>query len=384
MQSSLLLGLLKRGLLTEVEDDEERLKHSKNAAATTGEWLVRDGRPHLSAALILAIDEDSDQRGLVFDYAKECLVEEWPVLRNVYPEGPNELIRAIVLQGVNDAVDADPDLAAAAWYVTRTVSDMQISAGRWDAVVADAVNNINRSVRERLAKEWGPTSPDTRPALPNPEVDDIESLEKISTEALHEDLEPYKSDLEECSVQVAEVLGQHVPSILDALVAAIDRNGDFRALLVQQARIVEASRLREVLLWWRLAGWSELLRERYKQVEDSAECVLAAACDIHRLCPAVAPETVEHLLADVVSDCVQSDAQISFDELAEAWKKLSSSLGLAGATGPLIGALDSGEQEALPPTMKRDLTPVEAAVVAFRDFQTTRLTAAVPDAESSS
>ena len=344
MSDDLVLRLLQAGLLEALGDDDLRRERADASAAATGEWFGLAGRPHLASAVILAIDESGEPTGAAFDYADACLLHEWPTLRNVFPERPSELLRAIVLQGVDRAAAADPELAAATWYVTRTVREMSISAGRWTPVVEDVIGEIDSAVHERLMKEWAPAMPQSKLVMPPIAADDPGEAMKTFAAALGRDL---------------------------------------RALLAQQAQLIEASRLRETLLWWRLAGQSELLGERYGQVEDPATRALAAAGDLHRLCPAVAPEAVEHLLADVVSGSEPIDVQISFDALAAAWTKLSSSLGLAHSAGPLVSALSLGDQSALPSAMRRDLSPVEAAVVAFRDLQTTRLTSLVPDIESS-
>ena len=344
MSDDLILRLLQAGLLEALGDDDLRRERAETAAAATGAWLGSAGRPHLASAVMLAIDESGEPTGAAFDHAEECLLDEWPTLRNAFPERPSELLRAIVLRGVDRAAATDPELAAAAWYVTRTVREMSISAGRWTPVVEDVIDEINSAVNERLTKEWAPTMPQSKLVMPAIATDDPGEAMKTFAAALGRDL---------------------------------------RALLAQQAQLIEASRLRETLLWWRLAGWSELLDERYGQVEDPATCALAAAGDLHQLCPPVAPEAVEHLLADVVSGSEPLDVQLSFDSFAAAWTKLSSRLALAHSAGPLVGALSLGEQDALPPAMRRDLSPVEAAVVAFRDLQTTRLTSLAPEIESS-
>ncbi len=349
----------------------------------TGEWLALDGRPNLPSAVVLAIDEESKPGGPAYDHAEESLLNEWPALRNAYPEGPSELLRAIILQGVDKAVAADPDLAAAAWYITRTLRDMSISAGRWAQVVDDMIGQIDRAVRERLVRKWAPTSAASKLVIPEA-ADDADLPEVVSTEQLYASLEPYKSDFSGYSQHVSGALAEHVPPILDELVAAAGLRTDLRAWLAQQASLVEASRLREALLWWRLASRSELLGVRYREVDDPATRALAAAGDLHRLCPVVTPEAVEHLLADVVSDSGPLDVLLSFDGLAEAWIELSGSLGLGHSAGPLIGALSLGEKGALPPAMAGDLTPMVAAVVAFRDLQAIRLTSVVSDTELSS
>lgn len=382
MSDNLLLRLLKAGLLEALGEDDQRRERAEAAAVATGEWLERDGRPHLLSAVVLAIDESSEPAGPAFDHAEELLLDEWPTLRYAYPEGPGELLRAIVLQGVNNAVAADPDHAAAAWYITRTLRDLSISAGRWSHVVDDMIGHIDRAVRERLARKWAPTSAASKLVIPEA-ADDADLPEVVSTGQLYASLEPYKSDFVSYYQHVSGALAEHVPPILDELVAAAGLRADLRAWLAQQASLVEASRLREALLWWRLGGRSELLGMRYRQVEDPAELALVAAGDLYLLCPAVTPEAVEHLLADVVSDSAPLDVQLSFGQLAEAWKVLLPSLGLGHSAEPL-GALVLGHRGALPPAMVRDLTPVEAAVIAFRDLQAMRLTSVVSDSESSS
>ena len=345
MSDDLILRLLQAGLLESLGDDDQRRQRAEAAAAATGEWLGLAGRPHLASAIILAIDESGEPTGAAFDHAEQCLLHEWSTLRNVFAEGPSELLRAIVLQGVDRAAADDPKLAAAAWYVTRTVRDMSISAGRWTPVVEGVIGEIDSAVSERLMKGWAPAMRQSKLRMPAIAAEDpVETMRAFAAE-----------------------LGR-----------------DLRALLAQQARLIEASWLREKLLWWRLAGQSELLGERYGQVEDPATCALAAAGDLHRLCPSVAPEAVEHLLADVVSGSAPKGVQLSFDTLAAAWTNLSSDLGLDHIAGPLVSALSLGKQGALPSAMRRDLSPVEAAVVAFRDLQTTRLTSPAPNIESSS
>lgn len=382
MSDNLLLKLLQAGLLEALGDDDKRQRRAEAAAVAMGEWLALAGRPFFPSAVVHAIDEAGEPRGPVFEHAEKSLLHEWPALRNAYPESPSELFRAIVLQGVDNAVASDPDLAAAAWYVTGTVRDMSMSAGRWVRVVDDMVGDIDRVVRERLVKEWMPTLDESKMSMAETATGDGEFRKVEFIEGLRADLKPYESNLEGHYQQVSAVLARHVPAILDGFVSALGT--DLHALLAQQTKIVEASRLRGMLLWWRFTGRSDLLGMRYRHVEDPAKRALAAAADLHRLCPAVTPEAVEDLLADIVSDSDPPDVSLSFDGLAGAWTELNSSLGLDRVAGPLLGALSLGDQGALPPAMVRNLNPAETAVVAFRDLQATRLTSAVADIESSS
>lgn len=384
MANDLLLDLLKAGLLESLGDDDQRRERAEAAAAATGEWLRAAGRPHFGEAVIWAIDETSESVGPVFDYVENQLIEAWPTLRNVYPESPNELLRAITMQGVVSAQEGEPDLEAAAWYLTRTVGDLGVSAGRWTDVVDGLTEQIAQSVGDRVLEKWAPTISDTKLVMPKIEVE--EASVSTSTDALREALEPYAGNLEGHHPQVSAALGAHVPDVLDDLVASVEtilagigKTGgmksfsttlgrDLRALLGQQAAMVEAMRLRETLLWWRLGARSDLLGERYRNIEDPVECAVAAATDLHLMCPALAPEAVEHLLADVVSEATHSTTDHSPEEVAKRWSIVSQQAELEQANGVVIGPRAIAKSNSLGTTA--------VAVNIFRDLQAARLVAA--------
>ena len=392
MANDLLLDLLKAGLLESLGDDDQRRERAEAAAAATGEWLRAAGRPHFGEAVIWAIDETSEPVGPVFDCVENQLIEAWPTLRNVYPESPNELLRAITMQGVVSAQEGEPDLEAAAWYLTRTVGDLGVSAGRWTDVVEGLTERIAKSVSNRVREKWAPTISETKLVMPKIEVE--AASVSASTDALREALEPYADNLEGYHPQVSVALGAHVPDVLDDLVASVEtifagigKTGgmksfstslgrDLRALLGQQAAMVEAMRLRETLLWWRLGAHSDLLGERYRNIEDPVECAVAAATDLHLMCPALAPEAVEHLLADVVSEATQSTTDHSPEEVAKRWSIVSQQAELEQANGVVIGPRAIAKSYSLGTTA--------VAVNIFRDLQAARLVVAAAEPGSGS
>ena len=174
MSDDLLLRLLQAGLLEALGDDDQRRVRAEAATVATGEWLALAGRPHFPSAVVLAIDERGEPRGPAFDHAEERLLHEWPTLRNVYPEGPSELLRAIVLQAVDKAVAGrSGPRSRSLVHHTDPCGDMSISAGRWVRVVDDVISDIDRAVRERLVREWAPTMPESKLVMPKTAADDV-------------------------------------------------------------------------------------------------------------------------------------------------------------------------------------------------------------------
>lgn len=396
MSNDLLLRLLQAGLLEALGDDDRRRERAETAAVTTAAWLQAEGRPHFAASAVIAIDEASNPTGPAFERAEAALLEEWTTLRNVFPEGPIELIRAILFQAFDIAAAADADLEVAGWYVTRSCRTMAVSAGRWAPVVDDVIQGIEDRIRKRLVAAWAPSLPTGKLVMPRVEGPKFESTELTSTDELNAELEPLSANLQQQYQRVSVALGRHVPLILDDLVFAVGAlqsslaagsseqmkafatvlGKDIRALLAKQARIVESSRLRETLLWWRLAARSSLFDQRYSDIENPSTCALAAAIDLHQISPSLSPEAVEHLLADVVANATHGHSEVLFGDLAASWKVVSKRLALTHLTGAMLPALEAADEGLMPTATRGKLNTIDAAVIAFGDLQVTRLTPA--------
>ena len=385
----LLLNLLKAGLLGELGDDDQRRERAETAVQSVTEWLMSEGRPRLAAALLRSIDETTAPLDdSVLNYVYECLVDAWPSVRNAFPERPTELLRAIVLQATVSAAARDDDLEAVIWYIFRTVGALGVSVGRWEAVLRPEVSRIDAAVSDRLDLTWLPSTDIGDLRMPTTTViDPIKAPAKVSR-ALKQELDPYKDNLEGHYQYVSAALGRHVPPALAGFETAITAmisgsSGDgelkvfaaklgvaLRAQLKAQWAVVEASRLRETLLWWRLAAYSDVLDKRYADVSDPALCAIAAALDIRQLSPGVAPVAVEHLLGEAMATNSGTEPSITIAGLTTAWKQLGPECDVnVDGYGLVVSAIAANDAEASVLTIPETLTPAGTATLMFRDLQ---------------
>ena len=336
MDNEVLLKLLRVGLLSDLGAEDQRLQHVEATAACVAEWFDGDGRPLLASALLRSFDESSmPTNDPSLSHADECLLDQWPLYRNVFPEPPKEILRAIVFQASISVAAANHDLEAAVWYVLRTAEALQVSAGRWAPVVEGEAARISAAVSRRLEDTW----------LPSSDVGKLRMPPISETEEAIDELSEMRA--------FAEKLG-----------------GALRGQLEAQWAVVNASQLRERLLWWHLAGYSDTLDERYANVESTAASAIAAAIDIRRLSPPVAPIAVEHLLAAAVIANCKGGASITFADMADAWRQIEPDSGTSvDEAGLVVSAISSGNADASVLPVPEALTASEVATLVYRDLQ---------------
>ena len=339
MTDHLLLNLLRAGLLGDLGDDDQRRERVEKAAQDMAGWLVGEGRPQFAAALLRALDESAAAiDDPVLGHAYECLVDAWPSAPNAFVGHPTELLRAIALQAAVSAAARDQDLEAAAWYVLRTASVLGLSVGRWEEVVRAEASRIDEAVSDRLNRKWLPSL-------------DISKLRMPPTAS--DGGPPYGDELH----TFAEKLGVTLRTQTEA-----------------QWAVVEASRLRETLLWWHLAGYSDVLGARYADIDDPALCVMAAALDVRRLTPPVAPVAVEHLLGEAMASRTGKAPSITIASLRSAWERIGPDCDvLVDGYGLVMSSIASSIADLSALTVPAGLTPAGAATLVFRDLQVVRL-----------
>ena len=336
MTNRLLLNLLRAGLLGDLGDDEQRRGYVEAAARDMTEWLAGEGRPKFAAALLCSLDESAAAiDDPVLGCAYGCLLDAWPSVPNAFAKHPTELLRAVALQAAVSAAARDQDLEAAAWYVLRTVSALGLSVGRWEEVVRDEASRIDETVSDRLNRMWLP-SPDTRKLRMPPTADSDDGSQD----------------------------GSELSAFAEKLGVAL------RAQVQSQWAVVEASRLRETLLWWHLAAYSDVLGARYADIDDPALCAIAAAVDIRRLVPRAAPVAVEHLLGAAMASNSGTAPSITTANLASAWERIEPECDVSvDGYGLVVSSIAAGDPDVSALTVPEGLTPADAATLMFRDLQ---------------
>ena len=336
MTNHLLLNLLRAGLLGDLGDDDQRRERVEAAAKDMTGWLVGEGRPQFASAMLCSLDESAAAiDDPVLGHAYEFLVEVWPAVPNAFAGRPTELLRAIALQAAVSAAARDEDLEAAAWYVLRTVSVLGLSVGRWEEVVRHEASRIDKAVTDRLNRVW----------MPSPDIGKLRMPPTAGSDGGSPD-------------------GGELSAFAEKLGVAL------RAQIEAQWAVVEASRLRETLLWWRLAAYSDVLGARYADIGDPALCVIAAALDVRRLIPRVAPVAVEHLLGEAMASSSGTAPSITIANLTSAWERIGPDCDVSvDGYGLVVSSIAASNADVSALTVPEGLTPAGAATLVFRDLQ---------------
>ena len=335
MSNHLLLNLLKAGLLGDLGDDDQRRERVEAAAREMTGWLAGEGRLAFAAALLSSLDESAVAiDDSVLGHAYRCLVDAWPSVSNAFTRHPTELLRAIALQAAVSAAARDEDLEAAAWYVLRTADVLGLSVGRWEEVIRDEASRIDEAVSDRLNSVW----------LPSPALGKLRMPPTASSDGALD--------------------GGELHAFAEKLGVAL------RAQIEAQWAVVNASLLRETLSWWHLAAYSDALGARYADIDDPALCVIAAALDIRRLSPRVAPVAVEHLLSEAMASKNGTAPSITFANLASAWERIGPGCDIrVDGYGLVVSSIAARDADVSALTVPEELTPAGAATLVFRDLQ---------------
>ena len=318
--------LLRAGLLVSLGDDHERAGRLRDASKNLRDGFLRDTRADIPSALLAAVDEDGPSDVPVLKATRVAIVDQWEMFENAYPQqDPSSILRAVTLDAVVAATEADSQIEEAVWYTLRDVAQM-VSAGRWAEPITGIFNDLDTKVSQRIEEAWAPIARGSSLRMPPVSSSRMKPVRYAG-------IKEFMSVIEEHGVDHA--VRENFPNLLENLSKAIAQHADaaeterlrsvvstlgerLREVLAAHESLLMATALRDTLLWWRLGGRSNRLRTRYQEAPDTATAVVAAAFDLHDLVPDVAPEAVEDLLIDVLHEARLSEEQVSIDAMTEA------------------------------------------------------------------
>lgn len=379
--------LLRAGLLTQIGDHEDRVEMVRSAAASLAEQFGADLRPSVPDALVAGIDEETAVRSEIMKAADEALLASWTTCRNVFPEPPAEILRAMLVGAVATAAEKDSEVLAAGWYSLRSAVEL-LPTSRWAEPLSTLVRTWDDIVWETVAAAWSPVSASSKVRMPAVASfdDDRIAVESNARDQAKTFVEAGNYNQFAQAMQGSYV--DHVNSLLTAseiLAASAHRrsvealrsfSGDLgtklRDALVTHERAIDSMRLRSDLIWWRQTGFSPRRRVGYSTLSPAETCLIAAI-DLHELMPPVAPLAAEHLLSELVSQAT-GDAKLSLAELSSADAAEGLLPGVGAHTPPLLLDAVSGGHKT--PLLARDhkMKGGRLTVLLFRELQAARLT----------
>ena len=388
--------LLKAGLLRNLGDDQERANRLRAASVQLCDQYRNSARSRVPSALIAAVDEDTPPDLTILNTARDEIVKQWEMFENAYAQqDPAAILRAVVFDGVIAAARADKQISAAAWYTLRNAAGT-VSAGRWSAQVESIAATLGAAVASEIDQLWVPEVDTSSIKMPSVSARGA-SRAKLTVAGLKEFLEEVQPHLDSDPQQVANLVGRHAPKLLEALLRTVAAHAEaegkaeaerlreilralgekLRGALRLQEQALAAIARRDRLLWWRLGGRSRLLGTGYADAQDPASGAVAAAVDLHRQVPSLAPHAVEDLLVDVLREANLADKDVAIDAMVAAATKMQL-ITKADAIRPfllsdvVVGGCDLG---GLPSAHADTMSAADAAVRLFQGLQVRRLLA---------
>ena len=381
--------LLRAGLLANLGEDQERADRLRAASKHLRDGFLSDARADIPSALLAAVDEDGPSDVRVLRAARAAIVDEWEMFENAYVQrDPSSILRAVTLDAVVAATEADPQVAAAVWYTLRDVAQ-GVSAGRWAQPIRDLRNDLDTKVSQCINETWEPTARGS--SLRMPSVSAAGRTGPVKVAGLAE----FRTALDQNGADHA--LRENLPDLLKSLATAVTKRTQgaddaeterlnkvvhtlgerLRDVLAAHESLLMAVARRDTLLWWRLGGRSNRLGTRYHEAPDAATAVVAAAFDLHDRASDVAPEAVEHLLIDVLNEAGLSEEQVTIDAMAAACGQLQLTTPIDASPPLLVVDVVVGGRDpnGLVRAMRGPMPAPAAATALFRDLQIRRLLA---------
>lgn len=385
--------LLRASLLSDLGDDEERVRRVRDAASLFGSQLAGESVALLPNAVLAAFDENTPPDSMILEAAAAALLDCWETFRNAFAGPPAELLRAVTLAGVVTAADRDAAILNAARYTLRNVVE-RVQTGRWSGQAQALLATWEQVTRGDIGAIWAPSPAEA--VFKMPSISDLDPISFTNSglvakvkeiadnggnyQTFHQNLQPELTGIVDSLISLSNTTGteaqQQVIAHLRKFAASL--GSAVRASLAAQDRGVAAARLRVDLLWWRQTGYSDGADRLYSELSGPAEIAVAAASDLHRLVADIAPRAVEHLLADLVATTAGADAAVDVAALTAASSVVTLPNGSDADTSPrlLVEAMATGDSTPL----LADGQQAEAARVAvllFRELQARRLTTRV-------
>ena len=385
-----ILGqLLRAGLLANLGEDQERANRLRAASKHLRDGFLSDARANIPSALLAAVDEDGPSDVSALRAARTAIVDQWEMFENAFvQQDPSSILRAVTLDAVVAATEADPQVAAAAWYTLRDVAQV-VSAGRWAKPITGFQNDLDARVSQRINEIWDPTARGS--SLRMPSVSAAGKTEPVKVAGLAK----FRTAIEQEGIEQA--VSEHLSDLLESLLTAVTQHTQgadaaeterlknvmqtlgerLRDVLAAHESLLMAVARRDTLLWWRLGGRSNRLGTRYREAPDTATAVVAAAFDLHDCASDIAPEAVEHLLIDVLDEAGISEEQVTIDAMAAACSQLQLTTPIDASPPLLVVDVVVGGRDpnGLVRALRGPMPAPAAATTLFRDLQIRRLLA---------
>ncbi len=328
MSEDVLLRFLSNGLIDVGGDDAKLDKLRATASDLAGELMTTPAKA--ASFALVAFDPQAPAADPVVKEAVEALRKRWATYMNTFSGTPVAVVRAMLLDALDQAAAADDRIGVA--FVTSARNALPfMEVGEEKTIWADVIGKIEGSLDVRAEREW---------ATPGSIVVPPMSFQASATQSAK--LEPIKAKRDAFAAKIQAAAGpapstggnqnwpkQDQPWVTEFGKWMAEAVADFVEVVVSQTKVSGTDvtePLRELskavttyaegtlrvvssataglqrrtnLIWWKQALYSPSARTGYRDLAPEAAAALMAL-DLHRQVPTFSPASVSAFLYEAV------------------------------------------------------------------------------------
>lgn len=354
--AEVLQELVGAGLIDKLDGEDSRFEKMSRASSKLAADF-RKSRHLLVPAILAGLDTAVSATDPLILKANNALIAEWPTVTTVHVDMPVMLLRGLLLDACFQAGEGSN--AAILWLVAaNTLPYSQL--GREESIVHKMLLNFagemekeatalfqdvptKSSVAANAAKPSKAAKPEASFVFERAEfsaaIGAALGPHGVSGTALGPNPTPHWPGtnahwVEDASKRLALAIGNQIESLAVGLSGQQDVVDQMMKLHLKMIRTSQqeaaeahsraglSEKLRVDILWWFETLYSPSLRKSYRELDPKLAAIVMAT-DLLLLCPAIAPASVAHILAEAV-DRLRRASYDSPMELAEILNDLKS------------------------------------------------------------
>ena len=313
------------------------------------------------ASTLVALDQEIPQDDPILEEVEELLKKRWPLLRNKYTERPRTLLRAIILEALYNVTKQEPETASMIWLTGSSYFQFVTENGE-TALLRDWLNEIGTIAEKVATKEWELVDNVESINIPEFTIGKLQltnvSFEKgvlksglndasMNGQQITQNVNNGQYNhpgwgnlrqewVDEFSTKASETFFTVFSNGFNSLTKAfnnlqIDKpindfftafKDDLSKTLTGTLKSTEKLRLRNHILWWKEALYSNSGKMSYREMTPPVISI-SMAKDLAASIPPLYPISVDYILKETVLTCIKEDDKKSFGELLMEFSNLS-------------------------------------------------------------
>jgi len=307
------------------------------------EKAIAKNKNKIISATLVALDQNIPPDDPILDEVEELLKKKWPLVRNKYTDRPTTLLRAIIIEALNNLVQENKVVANIIWLAGSNLFPFIVSNNE-TLILTQWLQEAGDIAEANAVADWELTDEAKSIKIPDFALGQI-SLKNVTfgKEALKQGLndavmngqplsqnsnQHYNNSIgnlrqewaTEFSTRASELFFTTFSNAFNSLTASLNAmnidkpindfftafKDDLAKTLTGTLKSSEKLRLRSQILWWKEALYSSSLKKSYRDM-DAIEMAISMAADLNAGTPAVYPVSIDYILKETALSSLGTD-----------------------------------------------------------------------------